>query len=190
VLDQQAPRLQPQIAAFQREIQGFFRPGEITLLRRRLATAPRPGLAGADRARDSSVSAVVALGRSARTCSPARASRAGPAIAATIGRELAGIPQKDGPAFTTWRMDESYALERNGRRLPPDDRSTGWRSCSTRAAGAIPELAGTPLSRQFAGAGAVVVPAGTADQIPAALRDVDAVYLTLTRRWVRPKRRG
>ena len=37
VLDQEAPGLEPQVASFKREIQGFFRPGEITLL------APRAG---------------------------------------------------------------------------------------------------------------------------------------------------
>ena len=115
VLDQDAPCLEPQVAAFKREIQGFFRPGEITLLPPRAGDGTAAGVSRAlDRAlSDSSVAAVVALGpigshQLAHAGEPRK-----PAIAATIvDASWQGIPKKDGASgvHNLAYVDESYAL--------------------------------------------------------------------------------
>ena len=108
VLDQQAPRFQPQIAAFQREIQGFFRPGEITLLPPLAGDGTPAGVRRVlDRAlRDSSVSVVVTLGPIGSHLVAHAGGMSKPAIAATIvDASWQGIPGKDGAAASaTWRM--------------------------------------------------------------------------------------
>ncbi|MEZ0333396.1 MAG: hypothetical protein ACAI18_05260, partial [Gemmatimonadales bacterium] len=187
VLDQEAPRFRPQVAAFEREIQGFFRPGEITLLPPQAGDGTAAGVRRAlDRALgDSSVSAVVALGPIgshllARAGEPRK-----PAIAATIvDASWQGIPQKDGASgiHNLAYVDESYALSgtvADFHRMIPFHRMAVL--LDPELLGAIHELASNVRYLvSSAGAGAVVVPArGTADQILAALpADVDAVYLT------------
>jgi len=188
VLDQQAPRLQPQIAAFQREIQGFFRPGEITLL---------PPLAGdgtpagvwrvLDRAlRDSSVSIVVTLGPIGSHLVARASSGDKPAIAATIvDASWQGIPAKDGTSGVRnlAYVDESYAVSgtiAEFHRLIPFRRMAILLDPGLLRAIPPLETNARDLVRST-GADAVVVPAkGTADQILAALpAGIDAVYLTV-----------
>jgi outer membrane protein TolC len=187
VLDQDAPSLEPQVAAFKREIQGFFRPGEITLLAPRAGDGTAAGVSRAlDRAlSDSSVAAVVALGpigshQLAHAGEPKK-----PAIAATIvDAGWQGIPKKDGASgvHNLAYTDESYALSgtvADFHRMIPFHRLAVLLDPELLAV--IPELAGNVRYLvRGADAGAVVIPArGTADQILAALpADADAVYLT------------
>ncbi len=99
--------LQPQVAAFEREIQGFFRPGEITLLPPQAGDGTAAGVSRAlDRALgDSSVSAVVALGPIGSHLLAHAGEPQKPAIAATIvDAGWQGIPRRTEPAAsTTWR---------------------------------------------------------------------------------------
>ena len=187
VLDQEAPGLEPQVAAFKREIQGFFRAGEITLLAPRAGDGTAAGVSRAlDRAlSDSSVAAVVALGpigshQLAHAGEPKK-----PAIAATIvDAGWQGIPDKDGASgvHNLAYVDESYALSgtvADFHRMIPFRRMAVLLDPELLAV--IPELAGNVRYLvRGADAGAVVIPArGTADQILAALpADADAVYLT------------
>jgi outer membrane protein TolC len=187
VLDQEVPRFGPQVAAFEREIQGFFRPGEITLLPPQAgdgtAAAVRQAL---DRALgDSSVAAVVALGPIgshllARASEPRK-----PAIGATIvDASWQGIPQKDGASGVRnlAYVDESYALSgaiADFHRMIPFRRMAIL--LDPELLRAVPELeANARALVRSAGAEAMVVPAGgTADQVLAALpAATDAVYLT------------
>ena len=115
VLDQEAPGLEPQVAAFKREIQGFFRPGEITLLAPRAGDGTAAGVSRAlDRAlSDSSVAAVVALGPIGSHLLAHAGEPKKPAIAATIvDAGWQGIPEKDGASgvHNLAYVDESYAL--------------------------------------------------------------------------------
>jgi ABC-type uncharacterized transport system substrate-binding protein len=187
VLDQDFPGLEPQVAAFKREIQGFFRPGEITLLPPRAGDGTAAGVSRAlDRAlSDSSVAAVVALGPIGSHLLAHAGQPKKPAIAATIvDASWQGIPQKDGASgvHNLAYVDESYALSgtvADFHRMIPFHRMAVL--LDPELLRAIPELAGNVRYLvSSAGAGAVVVPArGTADQILAALpSDADAVYLT------------
>jgi outer membrane protein len=187
VLDQEAPSLEPQVAAFEREIQGFFRAGEITLLPPRAGDGTAAGVSRAlDRAlSESSVAAVVALGPIGSHLLAHAGQLKKPAIAATIvDANWQGIPQKDGASgvHNLAYVDEAYALSgtvADFHRMIPFHRMAVL--LDPELLGAIPELAGNVRYLvSSAGAGAVVVPArGTADQILAGLpADVDAVYLT------------
>ena len=188
VLDQEAPSLEPQVAAFEREIQGFFRPGEITLLAPQAGDGTAAGVSRAlDRAlSDSSVAAVVALGPIGSHLLAHAGEPRKPAIAATIvDASWQGIPQKDGASGVQnlAYVDEVVRVERNGRRLPPDDPvPPDGGPARPRAAGGDPRARGQrPLSRPLRRRrGRRGIPArGTADQILAALpADADAVYLT------------
>ena len=113
--DGKAPALEPQVAAFEREIQGFFRPGEITLLPPQAGDGTAAGVSRAlDRALgDSSVAAVVALGPIGSHLLAHAGQPRKPAIAATIvDASWQGIPQKDGSSgvHNLVYVDESYAL--------------------------------------------------------------------------------
>jgi outer membrane protein TolC len=187
VLDQEVPRFGPQVAAFEREIQGFFRPGEITLLPPQAGDGTAAGVRQAlDRALgDSSVAAVVALGPIgshllARASEPRK-----PAIGATIvDASWQGIPQKDGASGVRnlAYVDESYALSgaiADFHRMIPFRRMAIL--LDPELLRAVPELeANARALVRSAGAEAMVVPAGgTADQVLAALpAATDAVYLT------------
>ena len=126
VLDQDAPSLEPQVAAFKREIQGFFRPGEITLL------PPRAGDGtAAGREPGAGPRAQRQQRRGGRGAGPDRLAPAGPRGRAEEagdrgddrGRGLAGHPQegrrqrRPQPGL----RGRVVCPERNGRRLPPDD---------------------------------------------------------------------
>jgi outer membrane protein TolC len=188
VLDQQAPRLQPQIAAFQREIQGFFRPGEITLLPPLVGDGTAAGIWRVlDRAlRDSSVSMVVTLGPIGSHLVARASSGNKPAIAATIvDASWQGIPGKDGSSGVRnlAYIDEAYALSgtiAGFHRLVPFRRMAILLDPELLRAVPALEANARDLVRST-GADAVVVPArGTADQILAALpAGTDAVYLTV-----------
>jgi hypothetical protein len=176
VLDQEAPRFGPQVAAFAREIQGFFRPGEIALLPPQAGDATAAGVRRAlDRAlNDSSVAAVVALGPIgshllARAGEPRK-----PAIAATIvDASWQGIPQKDGASGVRnlAYVDESYALSgaiADFHQMIPFHRMAIL--LDPELLRAVPELEANARGLvRAAGAEAVVAPAGgTADQVLAA----------------------
>jgi outer membrane protein TolC len=188
VLDQQTPGSQPQIAAFQQELQGFFRPGELTLLPPLAGDGTLAGITRVlDRAlRDSAVSVVVALGPIASHLLAQAGERRKPAIAATIvDASWQGLPQKDGASGVRnlGYVDESYALSgtiADFHRLIPFRRMAIL--LDPELLRAVPQLEANARELvRSAGADAVVVPArGTADQILAALPDgTDAVYLTV-----------
>jgi outer membrane protein len=187
VLDRQTPRFQPQVEAFRNEIQGFFRPGEITLLPPLAGDGTAAGVTRllAQALRDSNVSAVVALGPIgshllARAGEPRK-----PAIAATIvDAKWQGVPQKDGASGVRnlTYVDESYALSgtiAEFHRMMPFRRMAIL--LDPELLHAVPELETNARELvRSAGADAVVVPVrGTADQILAAVpAGTDAVYLT------------
>lgn len=188
VLDQQAPRAQAQLATFQRELQGFFRPGEITLLPPVAGDGTPAGVWRVlDQAlRDSSVAVIVTLG----PIGSHLAARAGesdkPAIAATIvDAGWQRIPGKNGSSGVRnlAYVDESYAVSGTiaaFRRLVPFRRMAIL--LDPELLRAMPALEAS--ARELvgaAGAEAVVVPArGSAAQIVAALPPgTDAVYLTV-----------
>jgi outer membrane protein len=188
VLDQQIPRFDSLVGAFQREILGFFRPGEIAL------DSPVAGdgtAAGVERVlqrtlRDSSLAAVVTLGPIgshllARAGEPLR-----PAIAASIvDATWQGIPRKDdasGVRRLTY-VDDSYAVSgtiADFHRMLPFRRMAIL--LDPELLKAIPQLEANARDLVRAtGADAAVVPArGNADQILAELPPgTDAVYLTV-----------
>jgi len=186
VLDRESPRFQPQVDAFQREVSGFFRPGEITLLPPMAGDGTAAGVRRAlDRVlRDSTVSVVVTIGGIgshllARGGEPPKPVIAGDIIDAT----WQDIPQRD-DASGVRRLayvDESYAV---GTTIADFHRLIPFRKLAVLLdpdlLAAIPQLESnaTALVRA-AGADAVILPAkGGADQILAALpADADAVYL-------------
>ena len=97
VLDQDTPGFLPQVASFEREIQGFFRPGEITLLPARAGDGTAAGVSRVlDRALgDSSIAVVVALGPIGSHLLAHAGQPRKPAIAATIvDAGLAGHPRE------------------------------------------------------------------------------------------------
>src|SRR5262245_21756551 len=99
ILDRETSRFQPLVESLQREVLGFFRPGEITLLPPTVGDGTAEGIRRAiDHAmHDSSVSVVVTLG----TVGSHMLARAGeppkPAIAAVvIDGSWQGIPEREG----------------------------------------------------------------------------------------------
>ena len=188
VLDQQNDRSQLQVSALQREIQGFFRPGDITLLPSLAGDGTQAGvtrvLDGA--LRDSSVSVVVALGPIGSHLLAHAGEPRKPVIAATIvDASWQGIPQKDGASGVRnlAYLDESYALSgtiADFHRLIPFRRMAIL--LDPELLRAVPELETNARDLvRSAGADAAVVPVrGSADQILAALpAGTDAVYFTV-----------
>lgn len=187
VLDQEIPRFQPKIEAFQREILGFFRPGEITLLPPVAGDGTTAGVTRVlERAlRDSSITVTVAVGPIgahllARSGEPAR-----PAIAATIvDATWQEIPQRDGTSGVRnlAYVDDAYAVSStiaDFHRLIPFRRMAIL--LDPELLRAIPQLETNARELvRSAGADAVVLSArGDADEILASLpAGVDAVYLT------------
>src|SRR5690606_36894457 len=115
VLDQQAPRVPAQVAAFQRELQGFFRPGEITLLPPVAGDGTPAGVWRVlDQAlRDSSVTVIVTLGPIGSHLVARAGESDKPAIAATIvDAGWQGIPEKNGSSGVRRLayVDESFAV--------------------------------------------------------------------------------
>ena len=188
VLDQEIPRFQPQIAAFQREVLGFFRPGEITLVDPLAGDGTAAGVQRViERAlRDSSLAAVVTLGPMgshllARSGVPAR-----PAIAATIvDGTWQGVPQKDDASgvHNLAYVDDSYSLSSaiaDFRRLIPFRRMAILLDPELLHGMPQLEASARELVRAAGAEGVVVSAAGDADHILAQLpAGVDAVYLTV-----------
>jgi outer membrane protein TolC len=188
ILDQQSPRFQPLVDAFQREIRSFFRPGELDLLPPRAADGTTAGVGAllTQTLRDSSVSVVVTLGSIASHLLARSGSPSKPAIAASvIDASWQGIPQTEGasgvPNLTY--IDQSYPV---GGTLADFHRLVPFRRLAIvldrDLLQGIPQLraSATKMVRQAANAQAVIVAAG--DQVDATLAaipsGVDAVYLT------------
>jgi len=175
VLDHETPRFQPQVAAFQREIQSFFRLGEITILPPRAGDGSVAGVTRVlDRAlHDSSVSVVVALGPIGSHLLARAGELRKPAIAATIvDARWQGIAQKDGVSGVRnlAYLDESYALSgtiADFHRLIPFRRMAIL--LDPELLRAVPELEANARELvRSAGADAVVVPARGAGVLRAA----------------------
>src|SRR5690349_14845155 len=187
VLDQQSPRFAPQIDAFRREVLSFFPRGEIELLPDRAGDGTIAGLTAVLQStlRDSSVTAVVALGTIASHLLARAGSPQKPAIAAgVIDAAWQDLPQKDGAsgvARLTY-VDQSYPVGitvAEFRRLIPFKQLAVLLDADLLRA--IPALsARVPELVRGAGGEGVVVPSGnSADKILAAIPgDADAVYLT------------
>lgn len=187
VLDRESPRFQPLMTAFQRELLGFFRPGEITLLPPAAGDGTGSGVALAlDRVlRDSSVSVVVTLGSIGSHLLARGGEPPKPAIAGVIiDASWQGIPQRDGASGVRRLayVDESYAVSST---LADFHRMIPFRRLAvlldTDLLKAIPQLAANAAALvHAAGAEAAIIPArGSADEILAALpAGTDAVYLT------------
>ncbi|MGN6390630.1 MAG: TolC family protein [Gemmatimonadales bacterium] len=187
ILDRESPRFQPLVDAFQREVLGFFRPGEITLLPPSAGDGTAAGVARAlDRALgDSTVSAVVTLGAIGSHLLARRSSLPKPVVAGVIiDAAWQGAPQRDGVSGVRnlAYVDESYSVSTtlaDFHRLIPFRKLAVLLDPDLLAA--MPQLQAnaTALARA-AGADAAIVPAkGGAEQMMAALpAGVDAVYLT------------
>jgi outer membrane protein TolC len=187
ILDQDSPRFQPLIAAFQREVLGFFRTGEIELLPPWAGDGTAAGIATIlDRAlRDSAVTVVVTIGGIGSHLLASGGRPPKPAIAAmVIDASWEGLPQKDGVsgvANLTY-VDQSYPV---GSTLVDFHRLIPFRKLAVlldqNLLRAVPAVeAGAAAIVRAAGGDVAIVPAGQeADGILAALpAGVDAVYLT------------
>ena len=187
ILDRDSPRFRPLVDAFQREVRGFFRPGEIELLPPQAGDGTAAGVTAAlDRAlRDPSVSVVVALGSVgshilARSGIPLK-----PSIAAiVIDASWQDIPQRDGASGVRRLayVDQSYPV---GSTLADFHRLIPFRKLALvldrDLLQSIPELEpkAAALVRETGAEAAIVPAAGDARAILSALpAGVDAVYLT------------
>ena len=187
ILDRDSPRFRPLVDAFQREVRGFFRPGEIELLPPQAGDGTASGVTAAlDRAlRDPSVSVVVALGSVgshilARSGIPLK-----PSIAAiVIDASWQDIPQRDGASGVRRLayVDQSYPV---GSTLADFHRLIPFRKLALvldrDLLQSIPELEpkAAALVRETGAEAAIVPAAGDARAILSALpAGVDAVYLT------------
>jgi outer membrane protein TolC len=186
ILDRDSPRFQPQIEAFQREVLGFFRPGEVVLLPPVAGDGSAAGVGRVlDRAlHDSTVSVVVTLGAVGSHLLAGRGEPPKPAIAGVIiDASWQGIPQRDGASgvHRLAYVDEAYGV---GNTLADFHRLIPYRKLAVLLdpdlLAAVPQLQSNAAALvRAAGADAAIVPArGGADQILAALpAGVDAVYL-------------
>jgi outer membrane protein TolC len=186
ILDRESSRFQPQLDAFQREVLGFFRPGEVTLLPPVAGDGTPAGIGHVlERAlHDSTVSVVVTLGPVgshllARAGEPAK-----PAIAGIIiDASWQGIPQRENASGVRRLayVDEAYAV---GSTLADFYRLIPYRKLAVLVdpdlLAVVPQLeSNTSELTRVVGAEAAVVPArGSPDEILAALpAGTDAVYL-------------
>jgi outer membrane protein TolC len=187
VLDQDSPRYRPLFTAFRREIEGFFRPGEIDLLASVAGDGTATGVSQVlSRAlRDPAVSVVVTLGPIgsqllARSGSPPK-----PAIAAFIidaaWQDLAERAGASGIRHFVY-VDRSYPV---GSTLADFHRLIPFRKLAVvvdrEILKAIPRLeTGAAEMARASGAEAAIVSAWQqADEVLSALpTGVDAVYLT------------
>ena len=187
VLDRDTPRFQPLVEAFQRELLGFFRPGEITLLPPMIGDGTASGVATVvERALgDSSVSVVVTLGSIGSHVLARSSDLPKPVIAGiVIDASWQGIPQRDGTSGVRnlAYVDESYSVSStlaDFHRLLPFHKLAVLLDRDLLQA--IPQLktnAATVV--RAAGAEAAIVPTGSnPDEILAAIpAGSDAVYLT------------
>jgi outer membrane protein len=186
VLDRQSSRFQSQLDAFQHEVLGFFRPGEVTLLPPLVGDGTPAGIGRVlERAlHDSTVSVVVTLGLVGSHLLARGGEPAKPAIAGIIiDASWQGIPQRDdasgvrGLAY----VDEGYGV---GSTLADFHRLIPYRELAVVVdpdlLTVIPQLqSNTSAMARAVGAEATVVPArGSADEVLAALpAGVDAIYL-------------
>jgi outer membrane protein TolC len=187
ILDSDSPRFRPLIEAFQREVLGFFRPGEIILLPPLSGDGTGSGVGRVlDRAlKDSSVSVVVTLGSIgshvlARSGAPPK-----PAIAGVvIDASWQGIPQQEGTSGIRGLtyVDESFSV---GSTLVDFHRLIPFQKLAALidkdVLKDIPQLrANATALVRAAGAEVDIIPSGsTADEVLAALpAGTDAVYLT------------
>jgi outer membrane protein len=188
VLDLDSPSFQPLIEAFQNEVRGFFRPGEVVLLPAVSGDGTAAGVGKVLEAAlgDPSVGVVVTLGAIGSHLLARSEGLPKPAIAgAVIDAEWQGIPQRDGTSGVRnlAYVDHSYHV---GRTLADFHRILPFRKLAVlldrNMVAAIPQLERSvaDLVREAGPAEAVVVRAGVkADEILAALpAGVDAVYLT------------
>jgi len=187
VVDQESPRFAPLIVAFRREVEGFFRRGEIELLPPMTGDGTAAGISGVlDRAlRDPTVGVVVTLGPIgshllARSGTPPK-----PAIAALIiDASWQGLTERAGASGIRHLayVDRSYPVAStlaDFRRLIPFHKLSFL--VDREILKAIPQLqAGAAEVARSAGAEAAIVPAWQqADEVLSALPPgVDAVYLT------------
>jgi outer membrane protein TolC len=186
ILDQESPRFAPQIEAFQREVRGFFRAGEIELLPPLTGDGTAAGIAALlERTMgDSSVSAVVTLGAIGSHLL-ARSRPAKPSVAGiVIDAAWQGVPRQDDVSGVPnlAYVDQSYPVDRtlaDFHKLIPF-----WRLgviLDQNLLQAIPQLeAGAAALVQALGARAVIIAASPSvkqilESLPA---DIDAVYLT------------
>ncbi len=187
ILDQNSPRFQPLLEAFQREILAFFRSGEIELLPPVAGNGTSASVSDAlNRALgDSSVSVVVAVGSIgshllARSGSPPK-----PSIAASIiDASWQEIPQRDGTSGVRRLayVDQSYPVGStlvDFHRLIPFQKLAFLLDQDLMKAIPVLEREAADLVRA-AGAEAAIVPVrGASSEVLAALPPgVDAVYLT------------
>jgi outer membrane protein TolC len=187
VLDLESPRFAPLVEAFQNEVRGFFRPGEVELLPPVTGdgsvASVRRLLDGA--MRDSSVAVVVTLGSIGSHLLARSETLPKPAIAGVVtDATWQGIPQRDGTSgvHNLTYVDQSYHV---GRTLADFHRMFPFRKLAVLldrdVVTAIPQLeqGAADLVRE-AGAEAVIVQVGSrADEALKALpAGVDAVYLT------------
>src|SRR5262245_52119928 len=115
VLDRDNPRFHPLIAAFQREVSSFFRPGEIELMQPVAGDGTAAGVATALNGafRDPAVSIVVALGPIGSHVLASSGSPAKPSIAGwIIDAAWQGIPQEHGASGVRrlTYIDQSYPV--------------------------------------------------------------------------------
>ena len=188
ILDRESARFAPLVAATQREIQGFFRPGEIELLPPRAGDGTAAGIVSelSGVMRDSSVTAVVTLGPIASHLLARSGSPAKPAIAGTIiDADWQAIPNRDGTSGVRRLayVDPSYPVRNT---LADFHHLIGFHRIAILLdrdqVAAIPALKASAIAmvRKATGAEARVVSGSDrADAILAALpAGVDAVYLT------------
>jgi outer membrane protein len=187
VLDRDSPRFQPLVAAFQREVLGFFRPGEITLLAPVSGDGTASGVAAVvdQTLRDSSVGVVVTLGAIGSHVLASSSELPKPVIAGiVIDASWQGIPKRNGASGVRnlTYVDESYSV---GTTLADFHRLVPYHKLAVLLdrdlLAAIPQLKTNAAALvQAAGAEAAIVPSrNDPDEILAALpTGTDAVYLT------------
>ncbi len=187
ILDRETSRFQPLFDAFQRELLGFFRPGEITLLPPVAGDGTASGVATVVKRAlaDSSVSVVVTLGSIGSHLLASSTQLPKPAIAGiVIDASWQGIPQHDGASGVRnlAYLDESYSV---GTTLADFHRLIPFHKLAVlldrELLAAIPQLKSNAatLVRATGADAAVVSSMGDPDEILAALpAGTDAVYLT------------
>jgi outer membrane protein len=190
VLDLDSPRFQPLIEAFQNEVRGFFRPGEVVLLPAVSGdgTAAGVGKVLAAAMSDPSIGVVVTLGSIGSHLLARSEALPKPAIAgAVIDAAWQDIPQRDGASGVRnlAYVDQSYHV---GRTLADFHRIIPFRKLAVvldrHVVAAIPQLERgvADLVREAGGDSveAVIVRAGAgaAEILGALPAGVDAVYLT------------
>jgi outer membrane protein TolC len=187
VLDRDSPRFHPLIAAFQREVGSFFRPGEIELLPPVAGDGTAKGVAAVldGTLRDPAVSIVVTLGVVGSHLLATGGSPPKPAIAGMIvDAAWQGIPQREGTSGVRrlTYVDQSYPV---GQTLADFFRLIPFHKLAVLLdrdmLQAVPQLASgaAGLVRAAGGEAAIVAAGGNADSILASLPSgVDAVYLT------------